>query len=397
MLLGVIGKPAVGKSMFFNAATLADAEVAPHPFTTIKPNHAVGYVKVSCPAENLYKKKCDPREGYCLDGVRFVPVELLDVAGLVPGAHAGKGLGNQFLSDLGTADLLLHIVDASGSTNEKGEEVEEGSHDVTEDVKFLEEEIDLWFFSIIQKTWTELSKKLRLEKGDVTKALSEQFSGLKITEEQVEEAIKEVGVDVEKVGEWSEESLKSLCKSMRQQSKPIIIVANKMDKKTSGKNVEKLKKKFPKSLVVPCSAESEYALKMAAKSELIDYIPGEKSFSIKGELSEEQKEGLESVTKLLKEYGSTGVQDALDKAVFKFLKYIAIFPGGVSKLEDSQGNVLPDCFLLPPGSTALDFAFKIHSDIGENFIKAMDVKNKRVVGKEHKLKHEDIVEIITRK
>jgi len=397
MLIGIVGKPSSGKSTFFKAATLAEAEVSPRPFTTIKPNHAVGYVKVECPAENSYKKKCNPREGYCLDGVRFVPVELLDVAGLVPGAHMGKGLGNQFLSDLGTADALLHIVDASGSTDEKGEEVEEGSHDVLKDVEFLEEEIDLWFFSIIQKAWTDLAKRIRIEKKNVIRGIAGQFSGLKITEEQVEKAIKETKLNPENVGIWSGEDLKNLCKSMRKQSKPIIIIANKIDKKTSGKNYEKIKKAYPNILVVPCSAEAEYALKMAAKKELIDYIPGEKKFKIKGELTEGQKKGLEEVKKLLEKYGSTGVQEALDQAVFKFLGYMAIFPGGVNKLEDSKGRVLPDCFLLPSGSTALDFAFRIHTDIGKNFIKAIDVKSKRVVGKEHELKHEDIVEIITRK
>lgn len=398
MLLGIVGKPSVGKSSFFKAATLAEAETAPHPFTTIKPNHAIGYVKVECPAENLYKKKCDPREGYCLDGVRFVPVELLDVAGLVPGAYEGKGLGNKFLSDLSAADVLLHIVDASGSTNELGEEIGEGKHDVTKDVRFLEEEIDMWFFSIISKTWDGISKKMKLEKSDVIKGLFKQFSGLKITENNIRNAITKTKLDPEKYSEWSEDDLKSLCKEMRKQSKPIIIVANKIDREISKKNIEKLKKEFPDTLVIPCSAESEYALRMAAKNEVIDYVPGEKDFTIKDEskLNEEQKKGLEQIKSLLKTYGSTGVQEALDKAVFEFLHYIAIFPGGMNKLEDSKGNVLPDCFLMPECTTALEFAFNIHSDIGEGFIKAMDVKEKRVVGKEHELKHCDIVEIITR-
>ena len=399
MLIGITGKPSVGKSAFFKAATLAEVDIASHPFTTIKPNHAMGYVRVKCPAENIYNKKCNPREGYCLDGERFVPIELLDVAGLVPGAHEGKGLGNQFLSDLASADVLLHIIDVSGSTNEKGEQVEDGSHDVTKDIEFLEEELDLWFYDIFQKVWGDLSKRIAAEKDDVRKAIFKQFSGLKITEDQVQQALKESKVNTEDVRSWKEEELKSFCKTLRQLSKPMIIVANKMDQLTSEKNLKLLQKTYPNKLIIPCSAESELALKLAAKKEIIDYVPGDDKFSITNPdaLNPEQDKALDNITKYLDKYKSTGVQEALNKSVFEFLEYMAIFPGGMSKLEDSKGNVLPDCFLLPKGSTALDFAYTIHSDLGEKFIKAMDVKSKRTVGKTHPLKHGDIVEILTSK
>src|SRR3989338_977131 len=115
MLIGVVGKPSTGKSTFFKASTLADVEIANYPFTTIKPNRAVVFVKIEC-VDKEFGKQCSPRIGYCVNGKRFVAVELLDVAGLVPGAHEGKGLGNQFLNDLNQADALIHIVDISGST-----------------------------------------------------------------------------------------------------------------------------------------------------------------------------------------------------------------------------------------------------------------------------------------
>jgi len=164
------------------------------------------------------------------------------------------------------------------------------------------------------------------------------------------------------------------------------------------KNIERLKQAFPEFDIVPCSAESELALRTAAKSGIIEYIPGENDFKIVKEPSEQQKKALDFIKEnILKKYGSTGVQQVLNSAVFDFLKYIAIYPGGVNKLEDKDGNVLPDCFLMPPGTTALDFAFRLHSDFGNNFIKAINVRTKMAIGKDIPLKNGDVVEIISGK
>jgi len=152
MLIGIVGKANVGKSTFFKAATLAEVEIANYPFTTIKPNHGTGFVKVDC-VDKEFNVKCNPRFGYCLDGKRFVPVDLLDVAGLVPGAHEGKGMGSEFLNDLNQADALIHIIDVSGSTNEKGEKVPILSYDPANDIKFLEKELDMWYLRLIEKGW----------------------------------------------------------------------------------------------------------------------------------------------------------------------------------------------------------------------------------------------------
>ena len=114
MLIGVVGKPSTGKSTFFKAATLAEVETANYPFTTIKPNHAVGYVKIDC-VDKEFEVQCNPRMGYCLNHKRFVPIDLLDVAGLVPGASEGAGMGNQFLDVLNQANALIHVIDVSGS------------------------------------------------------------------------------------------------------------------------------------------------------------------------------------------------------------------------------------------------------------------------------------------
>ena len=399
MQIGVVGKPSVGKSTFFKAATLAEAEIANYPFTTIKPNTGVGYVEVRC-AENDFNVKCNPREGFCIDGMRFVPVQMIDVAGLVPGAHEGLGMGNQFLDDLRQADALIHVIDVSGSTNEKGEEVEPGDYDPANDVKFLEEEIDYSYVGIMKRGWDKFAREIVQTKRSPKEAISKQLSGLGVNEKMVEDSMKNLDLDPLKISEWSEGQLFKLAVDLRKKTKPMIVACNKIDVSTGKANFERIKKMFPDYIMIPCSAESELALREAAKHEIIKYIPGKDNFEIlhPEKLNEKQKAALDFIKKnILDVFGSTGVQETIDKAVFELLKYIVIFPGGINKLEDSDGNVLPDCFLMPPGTTALDFAFRLHSDFGNNFIRAIDVKTKRTVGKEHLLKNGDVVEIVSGK
>ena len=399
MLVGVVGKANVGKSTFFKALTLAEVEIANYPFATIKPNSGVGYVKVEC-AEKHFNVKCNPREGFCLNGTRFVPVQVIDVAGLVPGAHEGKGMGNQFLDDIRQADVLIHVIDVAGTTNEKGEPVEPGSYNPANDVKFLEVEIDMWYFGILKKGWEKFTRRVMQEKQPISEALSAQLGAMKVTEPMVDEVIGKLGLNKEAPNSWSDEDVKNMAVEFRKKTKPMVIACNKIDIEGAAENFTKLETEFPDHMMIACSAESELALREAAKHELIDYIPGESDFTIKDEekLSNKQKTALQFIKdNILSKYKTTGVQQVIDRAVFDHLKYIAIFPGGIGKLEDSEGRVLPDCFLLPPGSNALDFAFKIHTDLGENFIKAIDVKKKLPVGKEHVLHHGDVIEIVTRK
>ncbi|MBT5022330.1 redox-regulated ATPase YchF [Candidatus Woesearchaeota archaeon] len=401
MFIGIVGKPSCGKSTFFKSATLAEVDIANYPFTTIKPNHAVGFVKIDC-VDTFFEKQCHPRTGFCVNHKRFVPIDLVDVAGLVPGAHEGLGMGNQFLDDLRQADALVHVIDVSGSVNEKGEPVETLSYDPANDIKFLETELDQWYLGILKKGWAKFARQVMQEKSNIAKALGKQLSALKITEEMVAGGIKKLNLNSEKPSEWSDESLLSLSTELRKITKPMVIAANKIDVPGAQKNFERLKTQFPDYFIIPCSAESELALREAAKHELIKYIPGEDSFEITDlgneKLNDKQKTALNFIkTNVLEKFNTAGVQDALNKAVFEMLDYIAIYPGGVNNLEDQYGNCLPDCFLLKNGSTALDFAFKLHTDFGKKFIRAIDVKTKRTVGKEHLLKHLDVVEIISDK
>jgi len=392
--IGLVGKPSAGKSTFFKAATLAEVDIAPYPFTTIKPNVGTGYVRVSC-ADKFFNVQCNPRFGFCLNHTRFVPVEIVDVAGLVPGAHEGKGLGNQFLSDLNQADVLIHVVDASGSTNEKGEPIGAGNHDPAKDVRFLKNEIDLWYASILWSNWRKLARSASMTKKGIEIEIAEQLSAMKITEAITVKAIEQAGLK-DSPEQWSQDDIKRLSTLLRKNTKPILIALNKIDIPGAEKNIENLKKEFPDTMFIPCSSESELALREAAKHEIISYIPGDSEFKvIKPEvLSDKQKKALDFISELLKKNGSTGVQQTLDAAVFDFLKYIAVFPGGMNNLSDSKGNVLPDCFLMPPKSTAKGFAYAIHTDFGKHFLYAMDVKKKIRISGDQELKHGDVVEII---
>jgi len=372
MIIGVVGKANVGKSTFFKASTLAEVEIANYPFATIAPNHGIGHVKVKSVA-NEFGKNPDPREGFYIDGWRFVPVKMIDVAGLVPGAHEGKGMGNQFLNDLNQADALIHVIDVSGSTNEKGEPVDVGSYDPAKDVEFLEIELDMWYLGILKKGWEKFARRVVQEKQDIAKALEKLLSGLGADEDMIKDAIKTINLDPMPT-KWTEEQMKQLAVILRKKTKPMIIACNKIDIPGADKNFEKLKEQFPDRVMVACSAESELALREAHKNEMIKYIPGDNKFETTNaeKLNDKQKSALDYIKKnVLDRFNSTGVQEVLDKAVFELLKYKAIFPGGVGKLEDKDGNVIPDCFLMPENATALDFAFRIHTDIGNKFVKAI--------------------------
>ncbi len=396
MLIGLVGGPSKGKSTFFKAATLAEVEISARPFTTLKATEGEAYVKVDC-VDKEFKVKCNPRYGFCINSNRFVPIKIMDVPGLVPGASEGKGMGNQFLDSLNEADALIHIIDVSGSTDENGNQVDKLSHDPEKDIKFLESELDQWYLRILKKGWEKFSRTIIQANLDVKKELAKQLSGLRVDEEMAQESIKGLNLS-HNPATWSNEELLNLARELRKRSKPIIIVANKIDVEGARFNFERLKEKYE---MIGCSAEVELALREAAKHNLINYIPGEDSFAIAKEsenkLSLDKKRALGFIEEFLEENHTTGVQDVLNKIIFEKLKYIAVFPGGVNNLKDSQGRIIPDCFLLKKDSTALDFAYKLHKDLGDNFIKAINVRDKRPIGKEYKLKNRDIIEIVSRK
>jgi len=397
-IVGVVGKPNVGKSTFFSAATLAHVAIANYPFTTIKPNVGMGYVRTPCVCRE-FNVTDSPGNSTCVNGIRLVPVELVDCAGLVPGAWQGRGLGNQFLDEIRQADALIHIVDASGSTDSEGKPCDPGSHDPREDVRFLEHELDMWLLQIIKKEWDRAVRQVEGAKGDLTAILEDKLSGLGIRKDHLTSAKARTGLNFERPSAWSEDEMLKLVTDFRSHSKPLLIAANKMDVPPAEKNLEGLQSLG--HMVVPCCAEAELALRRAAEKGVLTYVPGDSNFKIgeKNQLSPEQANALIRIKeKVLVPLGSTGVQDSLNLAFFKLLRMITVYPvEDPEKLTDHKGRVLPDAFLVPYGTTAKQFAAMIHSDLAAGFLYATEARSKMRVGDDYVLKDRDVISIVSTK
>ena len=392
MQIGIVGKPNVGKSTFFGAATMAPVEIANYPFTTIAANKGVGYVRSKCPCKEL-GVQCTPHNSGCVNGVRMIPVELLDVAGLVPDAWQGKGLGNQFLDDLRQADALINVIDVSGSTNIEGVPGKPGEHDPREDVEFLRREIEMWIRDILNNGFNKMARTAKMTGAKPEVILHERLAGLNITEVQIKTALKDVNPP-EDPTKWDDDVMLALAKKIREYGKPMIVAMNKADIAPEG-NVELVKGISDMSIVT--MAETELALKKANDAKIVDYVPGDKSFKIREgvKLNEAQKNALDYMAKNMEKYGGTGVQACLEKAAFEMLDLITVYPvEDENKYTDHFGRVLPDAYLLPRGSTARDLAYKVHTELGEKFIRAVNAKTKRTVGADYVLLDGDVIRIV---
>lgn len=395
MQVGIVGKPNAGKSTFFSAATLTLVPIANYPFTTIKPNHGISYLRTKCVCRDLGVIDT-PKNSTCIDGERFIPVDIIDCPGLVPGASEGRGLGNRFLDELRRADALIHVVDASGSTDAEGKLVDMGSHDPFEDVRFLEKELDNWIFQLVTKDWDKIMRHADADLEQVSTGLAEKLSGLGVTRFQVDEGLRMMGVKTKPRG-WSRDEIFQLVSFLRKLAKPIILAGNKVDLPSSGMNIARLKES--EKLTVPVSAEAELALRRAGEKALIHYKPGDPDFSINQEasLSPEQSSALEMIRdRVLLPVGGTGVQESLNSAFFKLLHMIVVFPvEDAERFSDHSGNVLPDALLLPEGSSLKDLAFKIHTQLGERLLYGINARNGMRIGEGHVLKDRDIVKIVS--
>jgi ribosome-binding ATPase YchF (GTP1/OBG family) len=398
--IGIVGKPSCGKTSFTNAACMTDFKEGSYPFTTIEANVGVTHVRTPCACGD-FDVDDNPQNSVCIERIRLVPIKLIDVAGLVPGAHKGRGMGNQFLDDLRQADVLIHIVDASGALDTEGQEVAAGSHDPVDDVKFLEEEITEWVLAIIQKDWRRMTGRVRAEGARLDEILLEKLSGLKVSRKHILKAFRESELKAETADKWTDDELRSFASTLWHVAKPLIIAANKIDRPKAEENFGRLKEIFPDLLVVPVSALAEKVLKDLEKKSVIKYIPGDDDFEIlKGDdLKDAEVEQLEKLREhILKKYGGTGVQNILNKAVFEYLNMITVYPvQDSSSLTDGDGNVLPDVYLVPEGTTAKEFAGHIHTDLMESFIHAIDARTKMRISEKHVLKDRDVICVVSAK
>ena len=394
MIIGLLGKANVGKSTFFNAATDSSIPIANFPFTTINPNIGVAFVRVACVCKELGVSD-NPITSQCIGGIRYIPIKLIDVAGLVPGAHSGRGLGNKFLDDARQADVLIHVIDVSGSTDVEGRPVNPGEGNPLFDLEFIEDEFDLWIRSLILRDWDKIIRESENLKQRIETVLASRLSGLSINEQLIKNSLDYISL-IKKPSEWTDEDLLILSKQIRIRSKPIILAANKADITSSDINIEKLKKL--ERPFFPTVCEAELLLRRAAHKNLIYYLPGDSSFEIKQPetLSNKQKEALEVVSNILHKFGSTGIQQVVNHACFEILQKIVVYPvEDEYKYTDKKGNILPDARIISDDSTAKDLAYLIHNDLGKGFLYAIDARTKQRIGAEHKLKNGDIIKIVS--
>ena len=326
--------------------------------------------------------------------MRFIPVKLIDVAGLVPGAHEGKGLGNQFLDDARQAEVLIHVVDIAGTTDIQGQPVPIGTHNPLEDVEFVQNEFDQWFVSILQREWDKITREVDQKRAKITDGISKRFTGLGIKDFQVQEVLQKLNLISKNPKDWQESDLQTFVKELRKSTKPIIIAANKAD---LCKDLEIIQK-INQTKVIPCSAETELLLRKASKAGIVKYSPGDEGFSIEEnkEILPQQQKALEVVKGVFSKIQSTGIQKILNSAVFDSLKFIVVYPvEDETKLTNKNGDILPDAKLLPENSTAKDLAEFIHADIAKGFLHAIDCKTKQRIGADHKLKNGDVIKIVS--
>ena len=395
--IGIIGKTNTGKTTFFNSSTLSSDEISTYPFTTKKSSTSVGYAITLCvhPEFNVID---NPNNSRCEDGWRYIPIELIDLPGLIKDAWKGKGLGNQFLSIASQSDALLHVVDASGSIDATGKITETGSGDPVSDFADIEEELNLWYQKILEGNRDRLQKIIK-SGDDHVDALTELYQGVGVKRNHVKEALKTSGLEEKDIENYDMQDSKKFASYLRKISKPTLIVANKIDVNGADKNFERLRERYNDMIVIPASADSELTLRRAEQKELIKYSPGSENFEMLqiNELNQKQKDALDFIqSDIMGEYMRTGVQFAINVTVFKLLKMNSIYPvASPEKLSDKKGRILPDLVLLKDGATVTDLAKEIHSDLTKGLLYAKDLRYNLRVPTNYQLRDRDVICLIS--
>ena len=395
--IGIIGKTNTGKTTFFNSSTLSSDEISTYPFTTKKSSISTGYANTLCvhPEFNVVD---NPNNSRCEDGWRYIPIELIDLPGLIKDAWKGKGLGNQFLSIASQSDALLHVVDASGSIDATGKITETGSGDPVSDFADIEEELNMWYQKILEGNRDRLQKIIKSD-DDHVGALTELYQGVGVKRNHVKEALNTSGLEEKDIENYDMQDSKKFASYLRKISKPTLIVANKIDVDGADKNFERLRERYNDMIVIPASADSELTLRRAEQKELIKYSPGSENFEVLqiNELNQKQKDALDFIQSgIMGEYMRTGVQFAINVTVFKLLKMNSIYPvASPEKLSDKKGRILPDLVLLKDGATVTDLAKEIHSDLTKGLLYAKDLRYNLRVPTNYQLRDRDVICLIS--
>jgi hypothetical protein len=395
--IGLIGKTNTGKTTFFNSATLSSAEISTYPFTTKKAETATAFAITLC-VHPEFNVNDNPNNSKCSDGWRYIPIELIDLPGLIKDAWKGKGLGNQFLSIAAQSDALLHIVDVSGSVDSTGRIAEVGSGDPISDYADIEEELVMWYHKILEGNRDKISKLIKT-KTDTVDALTDLYRGIGVNRDHVKETLKITNLDDKSFDEFDVRDTKKFATYLRKISKPTLIVANKIDVEGADKSFDRLRERYNDIIVVPASADSELSLRRAEQKGLIKYSPGSEQFEIlkPDELNQKQKEALDFIKKgIMGEYMRTGVQFAINVAVFKLLKMNSVYPvANEKKLSDKKGRILPDLILMKDGATVKDLAKEIHTDLPKGLLYAKDLRYNLRLPVSYQLRDRDVICLVS--
>jgi len=395
--IGLIGKTNTGKTTFFNSATLSSEEISSYPFTTKSPISGVAHAITLC-VHPEFEIQDNPNNSKCLDGWRYIPIELIDLPGLIKDAWKGKGLGNQFLSIAAQSDALLHVVDASGGIDSTGKISEVGTGDPISDFADIEEELIMWYHKILEGNRDKVSKLIKTG-TDVSDALTDLYRGIGVTKIHVKETFHATDLEDKDFDDFDMVDSKKFASYLRKISKPTLIVANKVDVEGADKNFARLRERYNDSIIIPVSGDSEFVLRRAEQKGLIKYSPGSETFEIlkSDELNEKQINALNFIKKgIMGEYMRTGVQFAINVAVFKLLKMNSIYPvADEENLADKKGRVLPDLILLKDGATINDLAKEIHSDLTKGLLYGKDLRYNLRLPTDYQLRDRDVVSLVS--
>ena len=395
--IGLIGKTNTGKTTFFNSATLSSEEISSYPFTTKSPVSGIAHAISLC-VHPEFQIQDNPNNSKCLDGWRYIPIELIDLPGFIKEAWKGKGLGNQFLSIAAQSDALLHVVDASGGIDSTGQITEAGTGDPISDFADIEEELIMWYHKILEGNRDKVSKLIKTG-SDVLDAITDLYRGIGVTKTHVKETFLATNLEDKNFDDFDMTDTKKFASHLRKISKPTLIVANKVDVEGADKNFARLRERYNDSIVIPVSGDSEFVLRRAEQKGLIKYSPGSETFEIvkSDELNEKQNNALNFIKKgIMGEYMRTGVQFAINVAVFKLLKMNSIYPVADEKnLADKKGRVLPDLILLKDGATINDLAKEIHSDLTKGLLYAKDLRYNLRLPTDYQLRDRDVVSLVS--
>ncbi|MGH1568140.1 MAG: redox-regulated ATPase YchF [Nitrosopumilus sp.] len=395
--IGLIGKTNTGKTTFFNSATLSSEEISSYPFTTKSPVSGIAHAITLC-VHPEFKVQDNPNNSKCLDGWRYIPIELIDLPGLIKDAWKGKGLGNQFLSIAAQSDALLHVVDASGGIDSTGKITEAGKGDPISDFADIEEELIMWYLKILEGNRDKVSKLIQ-SGTDVLDAITDLYRGIGVSKTHVKDTFQATNLEEKNFDDFNMDDSKKFASHLRKTSKPTLIVANKVDVEGADKNFARLRERYNDSIVIPVSGDSEFVLRRAEQKGLIKYSPGSETFEIikSDELNEKQNNALDFIKReIMGEYMRTGVQFAINVAVFKLLKMNSIYPvADESNMADKNGRVLPDLILLKDGATISDLAKEIHTDLTKGLLYGKDLRYNLRLPADYQLRDRDVVSLVS--